>query len=123
VPVDKEFLMIVITHPMLIAAYDMLEETKPFSGWNLPASDHIKFSVVRMIRHWGDCCQEGPDFRIRIADRLPRLSDLITTMAHEMVHLHMFEKGIEDKDNYHGPGFQKLARQACRHHGFAVESF
>jgi len=114
--------MITLTPSMLIAAYDMLEDTRPFRTWNLPASDHIRFSTYAMKRFWGDCTQEGPDFRIRIAERLPSLFDLLATMAHEMVHLHMFHKGLDESD-HHGPGFQKLARQVCRHHGFDPQSF
>jgi predicted SprT family Zn-dependent metalloprotease len=46
---------------------------------------------------------------------------LLSTMAHEMIHLYQDETGTAR--GHHNPKFRKLAKRVCRIHGFDPESF
>lgn len=113
---------LILTREMLAAAYDLIEYTDPFCKWNLPASDEVAFDVVTTRYRFGDCIGTGK-LRIRISSRfVGRLTSLVESVAHEMVHLHMDIGGVIESDP-HGPGFRKLAAQVCKVHGFDPKLF
>lgn len=114
---------LILTREIIAAAYDLLEHTEPFCRWNVPSSDRVKFEIVQTKYLTGQCVLEGPDYMIRISDAsVGHLDTLLMTMAHEMVHVHMWHQQIREKD-YHGPGFRKLAAQVCKVHGFDPKLF
>jgi len=116
-------LVIVPTPEMCSAAYDLLDLTEPFCRWNLPSSDSIKFEITTKKDRHGDCEVCGPDIIIRISPHyVGRMDSLIETMAHEMIHLHMYCAGIAEPDP-HGKGFKKLASLVCKWHGFDPKLF
>ena len=106
-----------LTTDMLAAAYDLLRATPPFDGWNLPDSDEVRFKVLRTSANFGDCSQDDKGWVIRLSDKLhPRLTGAITTMAHEMIHIHLDETACQSRharlrsdSATHGPGFRACA--------------
>lgn len=113
--------MLILTRETLAAAYDLLDLTAPFDKWNLPPSDEVKFEVTNHKDRHGDQ-HEGPPHTIRVSRyHIGRLTSLIETVAHEMVHVHVDRSGI--KEAPHGPAFRKYASQVCRHHGFDPKLF
>lgn len=114
---------LILTRETLGAAYDLLELTAPFDKWNLPPSEEVKFVLTKDKHRRAECMVEGPDYTISVsAVCIGRLDSLLESVAHEMVHLHMWRQSINEKD-YHGPGFRKLAGQVCKVHGFDPKLF
>lgn len=117
-----------LTAEILRASYDYLATTLPFSKWNLPDSDDIGFKVIRDPNIFG-CHYVWKKNRkrhhlITISERrIGHSINLIMTMAHEMVHLHMVQSGMARGAGDHGKAFQKLAAQICRIHGFDAKAF
>lgn len=104
-----------LTTGMLSAAYDLLRQTRPFDKWALPDSEEVRFAVLRTRRKFGDCDTKSALIRLSSAQHT-RLSGVLATMAHEMVHLHMQEAGARKDSSRHGPAFKRLAAQVCRYH-------
>lgn len=113
-----------LTTVMLASAYDLLRATPPFDGWNLPEPEDITFNVLRTREIQGDCSLVGECYRIRLsAPWHTRLSSLLETMGHEMVHLHLDHCGAKDSSE-HGRGFKRVAAEVCAvHRDFDEGSF
>lgn len=103
---------------MLAHAYDYLCCTPPFNKWNLPASEDVKFSISRKRDRFAHYQMIGGVHHIVFSTRyVGRHESLIATMAHELIHLHMAESCVDEK-NDHGPAFQKYADRVCKLHEF-----
>lgn len=104
-----------LTPDLLASAYDLLRHTKPFEGWNLPEAEDIRFEVLRTRKLWGDCALMGDGRnRIRLSStRHTRLTTVLATMAHEMIHLHLDRCGAKDSSD-HGVAFRQLRDKVCR---------
>jgi len=114
---------ITLTPDVLRAAYDYLSACRPFSEWNLPDSDDIVFKVAKCPRHYGWYDIAHGRHMIFISRRCVTSGNcLLSTMAHEMLHLHQNLSGMESNDD-HNQAFIKLAAQICRVHGFDLKSF
>ena len=112
---------ITLTPELMKALYDALDMTAPFSRWNLPDSDDMKFKVTRTVKEFGYCAGNGP-FTIYMSARLhSTLPIMLATMAHEMIHIRQAMLG--DVRGGHGKIFAKLADQVCAVHGFDRNSF
>lgn len=114
-----------LTANMLAAAYDLLRHTPPFDKWNLPEPEDVHFAVIHGRKVSGDCLhQTDGSFRIRISEtHHGRLSALLATMGHEMIHLHLDHSGAKDSSE-HGIAFKHLAAQVVHHNrDFDVETF
>ena len=108
-----------LTPDILVATYELLLTTPPFRSWKLPPSDEIEFHITRSVKHFGTC--DGKS--ITISDRKHgTLSNLLVTVAHEMVHLREFQTGARS-DIQHGAEFNKLADRVCRIHNFDRSAF
>ena len=108
---------------ILHAAYAYLAETQPFSRWNMPPAEDIRFRVSRARALYGCCEYEAGKICIRISDAMHGTTDtLIRTMAHEMVHVYHFSTGMDTK-NEHNPAWWKLAKKVCAIHGFDPKAF
>lgn len=108
-----------LTPAVLAAAYDYLATTEPFCRWNLPDSEDVSFRVTRHRDRWAHYILR-PDGKPEIvvsAKFIGRSSSLIETMAHEMVHLHQAQSGMENAAQ-HNRAFRKIARRVCEIHGF-----
>lgn len=117
-----------LTPDMLRAAYDFLCMTQPFSKWNLPDGEDVKFRVVRdpALRGWYTCrMRSGALYHIiGISSRnIGHTQNLIATMAHEMIHLHEAHAGMCKANVQHSAAFNKLAERVCKIHGFDVKLF
>jgi hypothetical protein len=104
-----------ITKELLAAAYDYLCCAPPFRKWSLPPSDEIAFRVTTK-RLFAEYQRIGRQHYIRVSRRLVGSHTiLLSTLAHEMIHLHLEEVGACDD---HGPNFQLLADEVCKCNGF-----
>ena len=104
----------------LAAAYDYLCTTPPFNKWNLPESDDVVFCVGSHpgLRGWYKIDDKGRHV-ITISRRcIGNSTSLISTMAHEIVHLYQRDTRIETPGAEHNAAFKKLAKQVCCYHGF-----
>ena len=115
------------TPDILRAAYEFLEKTPPFSKWNLPDADDVKFVAAKSRAYAGRCTMfapaDDPKFCIDISIRKQKHTvSLMATMAHEMIHVHMGHACFKGK-NHHDEAFWALAKQVCDEHGFDIGTF
>lgn len=112
-----------LTADTLRAAYDYLNTTPPFTRWNLPEGVDVHFRVVRDPKSYADYHWSGTKHVICVSARLIGFtSSLMSTMAHEMIHLHE-ENANACGRGEHSAAFQKWAAQVCRSHGFDPKLF
>lgn len=105
-----------LTPEALAAAYDYLSWTPPFSRWIMPPSKDIDFVIGRRRDRYGHHTVKGGRHEISISMRkVGHTVTLMTTMAHEMLHVRQAEKGVPEN---HGPQFRKWAASVCKYHGF-----
>lgn len=112
-----------LNRDILRAAYDFLCETPPFSKWNLPDGDDVKFKVVRSGAYRGWHTFDGKQHVIAIsAGAVGHTRSLMEVMAHEMVHVHNHHSGAF-RGSEHGAAFYRWAAVVCRVHGFDPKTF
>lgn len=111
-----------LTPDLLRAAYNFLNESPPFSRWNLPDGEDVNFRVVRdrtrYAYHQLDDDKHSISFSSLIVGHN---STLIRTMAHEMVHVH--ERRSDCNATGHSNAFNKWGAQVCKYHGFDPKDF
>jgi hypothetical protein len=108
-----------LTPEMLAASYDYLASTNPFDKWNLPISEEIKFRVYKRGDRYAHYHFKNGKHQISVSSILVGSHvTLLSTMAHEMLHLHMKANACLDMRCPHGSGFNKLADRVCKIHGF-----
>ena len=109
---------------MLRGAYDYLASSAPFSKWNMPDGDDVTFRVIRAPSCLGQYYRDKKNRHvIAISSRVVgHTFTLLTTMAHEMVHLYQAQSGMENAAQ-HNRAFLKLALRVCKLHGFDPKAF
>lgn len=110
--------MIQLSPDMLAHCYDYLICQKPFSGWNLPPSEDVKFKVIKhkdRTAHYEH--HKGTHTIAMSSTYVGRHEMLISSMAHEIIHLHMLQT-CWNRRNQHDAAFQKYADQVCKVHEF-----
>lgn len=116
-----------LTAEMLAAAYDYLRVTPPFNRWNLPESEDVKFSVSKSARDYAAYRWDGKQHTICLsAKAIGFTNTLHLYLAHEMVHMHLEERGWESRTggpDTHNAAFRKLAARVCAAHGFDPKAF
>lgn len=119
--------MLPLTPETLAAAYDYLKSTPPFSKWNLPESDEVLFKVTRVRGWFGRYRWNGKKHTIEVSSAsIGQTQTLLRYMAHEMVHLHLEDIGMESRTggpNTHNAAFRVLAAHVCKVHGFDPKAF
>ena len=108
--------MTLVTRSSLIAIYDMLVCLPPMNGWKLPPSKKIEFRARKL----DDCLgMFEPDPHIITISTLKNghLDTVIRTMAHEIIHLHLYQKSSRVWHE-HGKTFTNLTTGVARHLGF-----
>lgn len=112
-----------LTPESLAAAYDYLRTTDPFIGWKLPKSGRVKFVVIKDPRRFADFGVENgvPTIRVSTA-RNGHTITLLSTVAHEAIHLHQYLTGLETKGE-HNADFKRRAARVCARHGFDSKTF
>lgn len=112
-----------LTRETLAAAYDYLKTTPPFSHWNLPDSEDIKFKVTKHTDRYGHHCQLNAKHEVAISTRyVGRTQSLMESMAHEMIHIHQ-EESRSATSSEHNAAFHKYAAVVCKYHGFDPKTF
>lgn len=107
-----------LTPEMLALAYDYLAVQKPFSSWNLPPSEDVKFSVSRHKDRFAHHQMVGGVHHLVFSSRfVGRHDSLLVTLAHELIHIHQ-EESCMMRDNPHDAAFHKLADKVCKLHEF-----
>lgn len=115
--------MIHLTPDILAGLYDVLRLTKPFKGWSLPPSDEVGFHVSEVETPQGEWWIENGQHQLKVsAKKHHTLYSAMTTLAHEMVHVHEHQVGAR-LDVHHGWTFKKFAKSVCRWHGFDMGQF
>jgi hypothetical protein len=105
-----------LTSELLAHAYDYLTCLPPFAKFNMPPSDDIKFRVIKSKKIFARYFIEGGVHHIDVSSKMVGSHIvLLSTLAHEAIHLHLEEIGACD---LHGPSFQALADKVCLIHGF-----
>jgi len=103
---------------MLALAYDYLCCLPPFSKWNMPPSEDVKFIVIRAPDRYAHYQMVDGVHSIAVSTKfVGRHENLLSTMSHEMIHLHMKAARMSAR-NPHGKAFQKLADEVCKIHDF-----
>jgi hypothetical protein len=107
-----------LTPDTLRLAYDYLNGTKPFSRWNLPDGEDVKFRVVGDHGRWGWYQRIGQHHVIGVSRKFIGSTDsLMRLMAHEMIHLHEEHAGACGSGQ-HSAAFNRWAAEVCKVHGF-----
>ena len=81
--------MKLVTRSTCVAVYELLIQLPPIKAWRLPPSKDLIF----VVRHLPDCYGmfEPEPHKITISSaKHAHLDTVIRTMAHEMIHLHLF---------------------------------
>ena len=117
-----------ITPALMEAAYELLRITPPFRKWKLAEPDDVVFRIIKTELTRGTFYRAG-----KRGSKLPTIEismkcigsvhSLITTMAHEMTHMHEDTNHVARDDVMHSARFKRLAAQVCRHHGFDAKLF
>ena len=116
-----------LTPERLAAVYDCLRQFPPFHRYGLPTSDKVKFGFVR--KH-----DRGADYiafvyaldqhMIRLnPDWNGHLDNIMSVMAHEMLHLHQRVKRLETNNTEHNSDFKKKAKRICTRFGWDYKRF
>lgn len=106
-----------LTPDLLRSAYALLRETAPFDKWALPEAEDVEFRVLRTCRWYGDCQRRGEQWIIRLSEsKHPRLLGMLSTMAHELIHVHLREVACHRDSHHHGPAFRGYAEQVLAAH-------
>lgn len=113
-------------HPdEVAAAYDYLCGTLPFKRWKLPESDYFAIHVTEhtdRFGHFDDKNDRGIWVIGVSTTHTKTYGQLLSTIAHEMVHIRLKRMGFKDWAQ-HGYRFRRLAMQVCRWHGLPLEGF
>ena len=109
----------VVTKKSVLLAYQMLRGMEPFCSWKLPAA--IQTKVVNDISMYG--CFEDPDIITISTARVWDVSQLVATVAHEMIHLRQYRLKQLDDTTPHDAYFMEQARLVCVGLGFDQENF
>jgi hypothetical protein len=105
-----------LTPDVLAAAYEYLRATLPFKRWGLPHGSEVRFYIGDWAKSRGEYKFKNPRHQIGVSRRcIVQTGTLIPVMAHEVCHLR--QEMLGDRTQ-HGAVWQRLADQACRHHGF-----
>lgn len=113
-----------LTPEILRAMYDFLNITEPFSKWNLPDGEDVKFKVVRNRQLCGWHEKYRKTHTICISSFFHgRTQHLLEVMAHEMVHVHQYRHASLARGTENGVSFKRCAGQVCKAHGFDLKMF
>lgn len=114
-----------LTPAMLLAAYDFLAVTPPFSQWSMPPSDDITFKVSRSRKWFARYRWVGKHTIEVSANSVGHSGTLLPKIAHEMIHLHLEELRMDDRGtpDTHSGAFRVLAAEVCGFHGWDLKAF
>lgn len=115
--------MLIFSSETLRSAYNYFNETPPFNKWNLPDGDDVEFKVTRERGTYGWHTFDGKKHVIAVSSAsVSHTMTLLSTMAHEMVHVHERSNGACGVAG-HGKAFKRWAAQVAKAHGFDPKGF
>lgn len=106
--------------------YNMLCSTSPFREWNMPDGDDVVFKVGRFRSHCAHYQWDGKQHTITASiNAIGFTETLVRKMAHELIHLHLEELGMDRRGtaDTHNGAFRRLAAEVCKVHGFDLKVF
>lgn len=111
-----------LTPARLAAVYECLRAFPPFSGWNLPHSSQVKFTLSKRKDAQAEYTPGQPHWIMVSMPFHHHYSTLHATMAHEMLHLY---QDIHKRANraQHNADFRLKAAAICRRYGWDVGQF
>jgi Zn-dependent peptidase ImmA (M78 family) len=113
--------MLALTERHVRAVYTALAMLPPFSKWRMPDEYRIELGVSKSNRAYG--LYDSDPHSITISKiQCKHFSDVIMTMAHEMVHLYLERCGDPDHSNHEGR-WSETAAEVCTQFGWQTESF
>ena len=113
-----------LTPEILQAGYDLLRLTEPFCRWNLMDGEDIVFKVVKRTDCSARYVCDGKRHFIEISTRYNRHTDtILSSIAHEMIHLYQNQSGMKCGKAEHDAAFHKFAEQVCKIHGWDPGQF
>ena len=105
-----------ITDKTIKSMYSLLRSMPPFNRWNLPPAYKIKFKVVHDLPLLGHMHMKP--FKMEIGTKhQEHFESVLTTVAHEMVHLSLFIDGCPSF-NQHRKAFRMKTAQIGDLYGF-----
>jgi hypothetical protein len=111
---------------MLESAYAFLLTTPPFRRWKLPHADEVEFRVLvdeDVMGHFMQYVATGAPIISISTTKIDHTINLISTVAHEMVHLKQAIDKTDTPDVEHNDEFKRLAKLVCKHHGYDYKGF
>jgi len=105
-----------ITDQSIKDTYSMLRRLPPFNQWNLPPAYKIKFKVIPDFKFMGEMHMKPYKMLIGTKHQ-EHFVTLVTTVAHEMIHLALYLEGVPSY-NVHGRKFKEKAHQVGALYGF-----
>jgi len=113
-----------ITPDVIRNAYEYLRSTRPFNSWKLPHADKIQIRTVLAHDKLGEWRFDNKHHCISINDKYISTSfSLLTTLAHEMIHMAQYVLKTETSNSEHNKDFFKKVKTVARHHGFDSKWF
>lgn len=111
--------MLPVTPERLAGVYEMLRRWPPFSGWDLPPAESVKFHVLKTDQWHADWwIDEAERHHIRVSEKKHgHLASLIESMAHEMIHVRQRIAKTETKGE-HNREYKRLGLRVCKALGF-----
>ena len=91
--------MKLVTRSTCVAVYELLIQLPPIKAWKLPPSKDLIFVVRNMPDVYGMFEPEPHKITISSAKHA-HLDTIIRTMAHEMIHLHLYCRKDPDWDKH-----------------------
>ena len=107
---------------ILEGAYNYLRATPPYKHWKLPESDTIAFHVCA-TKYMGYYTRDAVHHIALSARRIGHTNTVMHIMGHEMIHLHQGVAKTETPNTEHNAEFDRLAKLACRIHGWDWKEF
>jgi predicted SprT family Zn-dependent metalloprotease len=98
-----------VTDKTIKAMYSLLRQMPPFNMWKLPPASKIKFKVVHDLKFMGEMHMKPYKMNIGLKHQ-EHFITILTTVAHEMIHLHLYLEGVKSY-NQHRKVFRTKAHQ------------
>ena len=113
-----------LTPLMIRSCYDFLNTTEPFLEWNLPDSDDIIFRVGKDASCYGwHLLRNGRHTIVVSSATVGHTLQLVTTVSHEMIHIHEHIAKTATRGVKHNRAFAKYSAIVARIHGFDPKGF
>jgi hypothetical protein len=106
----------IITEQSVKMIYSMLRKLPPFDSWKLPPASKIKFKVDPNFKFMGELDVKPYKMTFGTKHQEHFLS-IVTTVAHEMVHLHLYLEGVASY-NQHRRIFRQKSAEIGSLYGF-----